>query len=281
VTVDWKVPAKGTRVLQLDIDPAELGRNYPNAASLAGDAKATLARLIESTVPVSGPARANWTVRAGALVAQWRERFEPLLASDAAPLRPERICQEITDALPPDGIVVCDTGHSGMWCAAMVELTQPDQRFYRAAGSMGWGFPGALGVKCARPEQAVICFTGDGAFYYHIAELETAVRFGINLIVVVNNNTALNQEIPLWDKVYPEGEASKGRTEDLWRFEKIDFAQVARSLGCEGIRVETAEDLRPALLQAMAMNKPVVIDVVSDVGAFAPSGWTPEGRHGY
>lgn len=287
VTVDWKVPRKGTTVLQLDIDPQELGRNYPNAVSLAGDAKATLAQLIdvidvmEGAAPAVHERRENWVARVGELVGDWRKAADPLRNSDAVPIRPERICQDITDVLPADGIVVCDTGHSGMWCAAMVELTQPAQRFVRAAGSMGWGFPGAMGVKCAQPDRAVICFTGDGAFYYHIAELETAARFGINLVVVVNNNSALNQEIPLWDKVYPEGEAAQARTEDLWRFEKIDFAAVARSFGCEGIRVEHPDELKAALTRALATNKPVVIDVISDIDAFAPQGWTPEGRHGY
>jgi acetolactate synthase-1/2/3 large subunit len=271
-------------VIQLDIDAQELGRNYPNAVSLAGDARATLARLVEVAEPMEPAAtgaRADWLAHVAARVDDWRRAAEPMCSSDAVPIRPERICREITEVLPADGIVVCDTGHSGMWCAAMVELTQPAQRFVRAAGSMGWGFPGAMGVKCACPERAVICFTGDGAFYYHIAELETAARFGINLVVVVNNNSALNQEIPLWDKVYPKGRAAEARTEDLWRFEKIDFAAVARSFGCEGIRVEQPGELKDALQRALAMNRPVVIDVVSDIDAFAPHGWTPEGHHGY
>ena len=281
VTVDWKVPQKGTRVIQLDIDAQELGRNYPNAVSLAGDAKATLAALTAVAPPAAPQGRDVWTEHIAELVAAWHRAFAPLLASEAMPIRPERLCHEIADALPAGGILVADTGHSGMWCAAMAELTKPDQRFIRAAGSMGWGFPGAMGVKCAHPDRAVVCFTGDGAFYYHIAELETAARFGINLIVVVNNNSALNQEIPLWDKVYPDGDATGARTEDLWRFEKIDFAAVARSLGCEGIRVEHPGKLKEALTHALTLNKPVVLDVVSDVAAFAPHGWTPEGRHGY
>ena len=281
VSVDWKVPGKGTTVIQLDIDPNELGRNYPNAVSLHGDARATLAAMIAASPSASPEGRKAWTARTAELVAEWHDKFDAMLASDAVPIRPERLCKEITDVLPEGAFVVSDTGHSGMWCAAMVELTKPGQRFIRAAGSMGWGFPGAMGVKCAYPDRAVVCFTGDGAFYYHVGELETAARFGINLVVVVNNNSALNQEIPLWDKVYPTGEASRARTEDLWRFEKIDFVAVAKSLGCEGIRVEHPGELKDALQRALAMNKPVVVDVISDVAAFAPHGWTSEGRHGY
>ncbi|MDB6001685.1 MAG: putative acetolactate synthase large subunit [Rhizobacter sp.] len=285
VTVDWAVPPTGTRVIQLDIDPLELGRNYPNTVSLAGDAKATLSRLIAQVSAQAADVAAAlqpWRDTVRQLVQAWRARFEPLLNSDAVPIRPERICHEISAVLPEGGVVVADTGHSGMWAAAMVELTQPGQRLVRCAGSLGWGFPGAMGVKCAVPDRTVICFTGDGAFYYHLGELETAARFGINLVVVVNNNSALNQEIPLWDKVYASGSTAGAKVDDLWRFRRTDFAAVAESLGCVGIRVERPGDLREALQRAIAMNKPVVVDVVSDVDAFAELAWTQKGaQSGY
>jgi acetolactate synthase-1/2/3 large subunit len=280
-TVDWQVPPRGTRVVQLDIEGSELGRNYPNAASLQGDAKATLQKLLALAAERKAVDRTAWTAKTAKLVAAWREQFEPLRASDAAPMRPERICKAISDILPADGVVVSDTGHSGMWTGAMLELTQPGQRYVRCAGSMGWGFPGAMGVKCALPDRAVICFTGDGAFYYHLAELETAARFGINLVVVVNNNSALNQEIPLWDNVYPGKSAANARVDDLWRMRDTNFADVARTLGCEGIRVEHPSELEAALEKALAMKRPVVVDVVSAVDAFAPKAWTPGGGGGH
>jgi acetolactate synthase-1/2/3 large subunit len=211
------------------------------------------------------------------LVQQWREAFAAQLNSDAMPIRPERICKEISEVLPSNGVVVSDTGHSGMWTSAMIEMRHPEQRYIRCAGSMGWGFPGAMGVKCALPERTVICFTGDGAFYYHLAELETAARFHINLIVVVNNNNALNQEIPLWDNVYPNKTSAGARTEDLWSFNNTDFAQVAEALGCVGMRVQDPKELNAALKHAIGLNKPVVIDVISDIEAYAPKGWTPKG----
>ena len=147
---------------------------------------------------------------------------------------------------------------------------------------MGWGFPGAMGVKCALPDQTVVCFTGDGAFYYHIAELETAARFNINLIVVVNNNGALNQEIPLWDSAYGSKEAaSNAELKALWQFETINFAELAQSLGCVGIRITDPNQLEETLQHAYTLNKPVVIDVVSDVNAFAKKAWTPKDTYGY
>lgn len=283
VSVDWQVPPAGSAVIQLDIEPAELGRNYANAVSLAGDAQATLQRLnamlgpdtTPDTGPDTAPHRAAWRTRTQQLVAEWRAQFEPLRTSSAAPLRPERICKEISDVLPEGGVLVSDTGHSGMWTGAMAELTRPGQRYIRCAGSMGWGFPGAMGVQCALPDSKVVCFTGDGAFYYHLAELETAARHGINLVVVVNNNSALNQEIPLWDKVYPGGSSAGARVDELWRMRDTNFARVAESLGCAGIRVEHPDALRDALLRALAINRPVVVDVVSAIDAFAPKAWTP------
>jgi acetolactate synthase-1/2/3 large subunit len=201
--------------------------------------------------------------------------------SDAVPMRPERICKAISDMLPHDGIVVSDTGHAGIWTARMIELNSLQQSYHRTAGSLGWGFPAALGVKCAMPERAVVCFTGDGGFYYHIAELETARRHGINAVIVVNNNSGLNQEIKLNDIAY--GGKQRGRAEEMWRFPDLDFAKIAQAFGCAGIRVERAGDLNDVLKSAIAMDKPVVVDVVTDTYAIAPHPWTSTERdfHSY
>jgi acetolactate synthase-1/2/3 large subunit len=156
----------------------------------------------------------------------------------------------------------------------MIDLKHASQKYIRCAGSMGWGFPGALGVKCAVGERPVVCWTGDGAFYYHIAELETAVRYGINLVVVVNNNSALNQEIPLVKGALRQPAV---KTEELWDFQKIDFAKVAEALGCVGIRAETPAQVKEALSNAFSMRRPVIIDAVTDVNAFARRAWVPQG----
>jgi acetolactate synthase-1/2/3 large subunit len=281
-TVDWAVPQTDTAVIQLDINAVELGRNYPNSISLNGDAKAILQQLTATAQKEKGADFSAWRSRTQELVSQWREHFEPLLNSNATPIRPERICQEISNALPTNGVVVSDTGHSGMWTGAMIQLNHPSQSYVRCAGSMGWGFPGAMGVKCALPDQTVVCFTGDGAFYYHIAELETAARFNINLVVVVNNNGALNQEIPLWDSAYGSKEAAaQADPNPLWKFEPINFAELAESLGCVGMRVTDPNELQNTLKKAFALNTPVVIDVVSDINAFAKKAWTPKDTYGY
>ena len=265
VTYEWTLPPKGTPVIQIDIDPSELGRTYPAAVALQGDAKVTLRKLIEAMEPM-GP-RAEWLDRVRQLVVQWRAYAEPLRNSDAVPIRPERICKEITDCLPPDAMVVSDTGHAGIWSGSMIQLHSPDQGYIRCAGTLGWGLSAAMGAKCALPDQPVLCFTGDGGFWYHIAELETALRYGINTVTVVNNNHSLNQEKRGIERIYT---GQPGNSDELWQFLDVDLAQVARAIGCHGVRVEKPGQIRPAIEEALASGKPALVDVASDIEVVAP-----------
>jgi acetolactate synthase I/II/III large subunit len=270
VTNNWKIPRPGTAVIQLDISAADLGRNYPNTVALLGDAKVTLRKLIEAAKPMEP--RTGWVRRTQQLVADWGAEVAPLRDSDAAPIRPERLCKEITEFLPPNAVVVSDTGHSGIWSGTMIELNKPGQRYIRCAGSLGWAFPGSLGVKCALPGTPVLCFTGDGGLYYHLAELETAVRYGINAVIVVNDNRSLNQETRLFDAAY--GGQQRGRAREMWVFEDVNLAKVAEAMGCFSVRVERPNELRSALEQGFAANRPAVIDVASDIKALAARGWS-------
>jgi acetolactate synthase I/II/III large subunit len=271
VTARWQVPKPGKPIIHLDIDAGEIGRNYPTRLALLGDAKTVLRQMLAGA-DSGGAKRASWLATVRGFIEDWRALVAANLDSDAVPMRPERVCREITRALPEGGVLVCDTGHSGIWAGALVEFTRPGQRLIRCAGSLGWGFPGALGVKCALPNTPVVCFAGDGGFYYHLAELETAARYGINLVVVVNNNSALNQEIPHFDKSYGGDPDERGR--EMWGFSNVNFAKVAESLGCVGIRVERPADLPKTFERAFAAGKPVVIDVVTDHRAFSPKTWT-------
>ena len=270
VTNNWKIPRPGTAVIQLDIAAAELGRNYPNTVALVGDAKVALRKLIEAAKPMEP--RTGWVRRVQQLVEDWRAEAAPLRNSDAAPIRPERLCKEISEFLPANAVVVSDTGHSGIWSGTMIDLDKPGQRYIRCAGSLGWAFPGSLGVKCALPDTPVLCFTGDGGFYYHLAELETAVRYGINAVIVVNDNRSLNQETRLFDAAY--GGQQRGRAREMWVFEDVNLAKVAEAMGCFSVRVERPSELRSALERAFAANRPSVIDVVSDIKALAARGWS-------
>ena len=268
VTNEWTVPAPGTPVVQIDIDASELGRSYPAEATLQGDARASMRKLMEVMEPI-GP-RSDWVGRAQQLVSEWRDDVAPLANSDAVPIRPERLCKELTDYLPSDAIVVSDTGHSGIWTGTMMDLNDPGQGFIRCAGSLGWGFPGALGAKCAAPDRPVIGFTGDGGFWYHMSEMETALRYGINAVIVVNNNHSLNQEKHSNERIYA---GEPGNPDELWHFLDIDFSKIAQSIGCFGIRVERPGEIQGALEQAFASGKPAIVDVATDIDGIAPRAW--------
>ncbi len=277
VTHTWRVPAPGTPVVQIDADPLEIGRNYANTIGLVGDPRTALASLRGA---IGHPKRNRaFAEQAVARIAAWREEIAPLLASNTAPVRVERLCAEITRALPQDGILVADTGYSGIWTGNLVELTPAyaggtGQTYLRAAGSLGWSFPAALGAKCAAPDRKVLCFSGDGALYYHLPELETARRRGIAVALVVNNNSGFGQG---WPNLLRTQGNQPGDPAELLRFGPTDFAAVARSFGLRGIRVEHPADLAPALREALAVEETVVVDVVTDIEARAPEPWTPKG----
>jgi len=272
VTNEWRIPAEGTPVIQIDIDPSELGRSYPNEVSLHGDAKATLRKLIEALEPIGG--RNDWVSRAQELVKDWREEVAPRSNSEAVPIIPERLCNELTKFLPEDSILVSDTGHAGIWTGSMVDLNHPGQGYIRCAGSLGWGLPGAIGVKCAAPDRPVVCFTGDGGLWYHIGELETAVRYNIPVITVVNNNRGLMQNKRGDDRGYANVDGAD--SSELWQFNDVDLAKVAESMGALGIRVDRPGDIQSALEQALASGRPTVVDVVTDpMDSESPVPWAP------
>ena len=272
VTNEWRIPAEGTPVIQIDIDPSELGRSYPNEVSLHGDAKATLRKLIEALEPIGG--RKDWVSRAQELVKDWREEVAPRSNSEAVPIIPERLCNELTEFLPEDSILVSDTGHAGIWTGSMVDLNHPGQGYIRCAGSLGWGLPGAIGVKCAAPDRPVVCFTGDGGLWYHIGELETAVRYNIPVITVVNNNRGLMQNKRGDDRGYANVDGAD--SSELWQFNDVDLAKVAESMGALGIRVDRPGDIQSALEQALASGRPAVVDVVTDpMDSESPVPWAP------
>jgi acetolactate synthase-1/2/3 large subunit len=270
VTHTWRVPALGTRVVQLDADASEFERSYATEETLCGDPKATLAALLaELGRPARDGAYLHW---AQGIMAEWRRAMAPRLASEAVAIDPARLCAEITAALPADGVLVADTGYSGIWTGTLIEFNGAGQSYLRAAGSLGWAFPAALGAKLAVGARKVLCWTGDGGFYYHLPELETARRLGIAVTVVVNNNSGFGQGWPNYLK--QAGNRPKA-AEQVLRFGPTNFAEVARSFGLRGIRVERPGEIAAALREALSSGETVVVDVATEIEARAPEPWTP------
>lgn len=264
----WAVPTSKVRVIQIDIEPENLGRNYNLEVAIHGDAKVILERMTTLADSKNFPERTEWLSRITKLRSDWYYKYQPLMESDAKPIRPERLCREISNAAPKNAVFVVDTGHAGMWMGGMFDLTHSEQTYIRSAGHLGWAFPASLGAKCALPNKPVICFTGDAGFWYHIAEIEVAVRWNINTIVIVNNNSGGNQSKRGFDRAYGGEQTEEGR--QLWTFNNINFAAIAENIGAVGIRVENAKEIKPAIEKAIELNNPVIIDVVTDINALAP-----------
>jgi len=269
-TGGWKLPKQGTAVIQVDIDPLEIGRNYPGTVGILSDVRAAL-EAIRAAAPATR--RDAWLAQSKAHFDAWRAEAQKHRSSDQVPLRPERICQELTEVLPKDAILFADTGYAALLTGTLMHLRHPAQRYFRAAGSLGWSFPASLGGKCAAPDRPVVCFTGDGGFFYHLPELETARRRGIKTVTVVNNNNCLGQglrNLTLAYKGYDE--ANKG---ECYEFNDTDFSKVAQTFDCFGVVVEKPQDFRKAFEAAMAADRPAVIDVRSDPAALVALPWMP------
>jgi acetolactate synthase I/II/III large subunit len=270
VTLNWQIPALATPIVQIDADPHEIGRSYPNTTGVVGDPKATVTRLNQI---IGRPVRdSGFAEEAARIVVDWRASMAPLIERNTGPITVERLCAEITKALPADGVLVADTGYSGIWTGTMIDFNGAGQTYLRAAGSLGWAFPAALGAQCAAGPRRVVCFTGDGGFYYHLAELESARRYRIPSVTVINNNSGFGQNLT---GVHRLSGNRPGRGEELIRFGPTDFTKVAASFGVRGIRVEQPGEIASALATALVADEPIVVDVVTELEPRAPEAWSP------
>ncbi|MEN3379194.1 MAG: acetolactate synthase large subunit, partial [Hyphomicrobiales bacterium] len=246
----WAVPKIGTPAIQIDIDPEALGRNYPCVAMVNGDAKVTLAAMGRLADRASAAKRKAWIDEAQSIRREWYEKYNALLNADQVPIHPARICGDLTKYVPDDAIVIVDTGHAGMWMGGMYDLRTTRQSYFRSAGHLGFAFCAGIGAKAACPERPVVVFTGDAGFWYHIGEIETAVRWKLNSVTVVNNNGGGNQSKRGFDRAYGGTQTEQAR--ELWTYRQVNFAKIAEDMGAMGIRVEKPADFAPALAKAIA-----------------------------
>ncbi len=224
----WSLPQPGTAAIQLDLNPENIGRNYSTQVAINGDAKAVVARMV-TLAQGTAPAHAEWLAEAARANAEWREQNDAVLTSDDAPTRPERICGDLSKFLPDDSIVVVDTGHAGMWMGGYYDLRTPQQSYLRSCGHLGWALPAGMGAKAGAPDRPTVVFTGDAGAWYHIGELETAVRWKLNSVTVVNNNSGGNQSKRGFDTVYGGQQTPGGRS--MWTFTDVNFADLAENVG--------------------------------------------------
>jgi acetolactate synthase-1/2/3 large subunit len=180
----------------------------------------------------------------GLIMEKWGENVEKELNSDLTPIKCHRVIKEIRNFLSPNDILVADTGSENIWSGVFFDVLDSGRNFIHAAGSLGWSFPATIGAKLAAGEKKVVNLIGDGGIGYHIGELETALRYGIPFVSVVLNNRS-------WSN--PRGSA------------EVNFADVAKSFGAYGIRVEKPAEIAEALKEASDSDKPAIVDVLVDV----------------
>ncbi|HMM46880.1 MAG TPA: thiamine pyrophosphate-binding protein [Thiobacillaceae bacterium] len=260
-----RMPEPGMRVIHIDINPAQPGANYPNVLPLVGDARSVLRQMLTVAGTEGRTAHGDWVASAQTSLRAWRDGEAACTHGNAIPIRPEQLAVELVDACPPDTLYVADTGYVGTWAGVYMDLPA-GKNFLHCEGSLGWAFPAAIGAKAAVPERPVIAFTGDGGFFYHLTELETAIRNGIDVVTVVLNNQAMAFQTHLLRSLW----AGSRDLEKLSEFGSTNFAGVAREMGAWGVRVTDPKALGPAIREALDAGRPAVIEVLIDQTAVAP-----------
>ena len=254
--------------IHIDVDGTEIGRNY-EALRVTGDARETLSALTEALkkrdLSARKAARAGVERAIREAKAKYEKESSAVRHSEAAPIRPERIMTEIDKVLTENDIVVADASYSSIWIVNYLRARKPGQRFItpRGLAGLGWGFPMAMGAKLANPKANVYCVVGDGGFGHVWSELETARRMGVKVTLIVLNNGILGFQ------KHAENVKFGAHTSAV-HFKPVDHAAIARSAGCEGIRVEEPGDIADALAKAAANKHTTLIDVITDENAYPP-----------
>ena len=260
-TKRYALPPERVPLVHLDILAEEIGRCRPATVALWGDARAGLEDLAEALADDAKRARAARTDYIGEIpvrMAAWRQEAAARLDSSERPIHMARLCRELNVALPADSILVADGGFAGHWTGLLYDTKSPGRHFIpdRGLASIGYGLPGGIGAALAAPQTPVVAITGDGGFNMMLGELETARRAGIGLTIVVVNNAASGYVKALQHAMF------RGRYQSSDLVE-MDYAAIARTMGCAGIRVEDPERLAAALREGLAeRSRPTVLDIV-------------------
>jgi acetolactate synthase-1/2/3 large subunit len=262
-TSNWTLPDPSCRTVHVDVDVAEIGRNYRSLGVL-GDAKLGLAALAAGLEAAGARSVTGRRADLARDLSDWRARIQPLAESSARPIRPERGLAEVARFTNDETIVCADASYSSLWAADRLTLRRPGRRLIsaRGFGGIGWALPAGIGAKLAAPDKRVLCLTGDGAFGFVFQELETAARYGLGVVVVVLNNSTFAYQKHAEQLHY-------GRSFETELLD-VDYAALARVLRCDGISVSDPDQLAPALGAAIASGRPTVINVVIDPEAFPP-----------
>lgn len=272
-TANWRKGAiydvPRTKIVQVNVDAEEVGRNYPVEVGLVSDGAAFLEDLLAATNGAAGgPDRyAAWVERVSGFRDEWRAAIEPILTAPTSPIHPGRMCYEVGEALGDRGRIFVDIGDVVQYAEPYMTVRRPGAwHISPGMAEMGWAAQGAPGACLADPGSPAVVLTGDGAFMMGPQVVATAVEHGLPVIWVILNNLELGIE--------RKGAGAKfGRSHPWYTFTveatgepyTPDFAALARSFGADGERIEDAAQFRPAVEKALATGRPTVLDVAVDV----------------
>ena len=250
VTGNTRNFARNAKVIQIDVDAAEINKNVLVDCSVVGDAKEVLKRLIDM---VEQKEHKEWLEYVEELKAKYPLRYNQEGLSGPA------IIEEIYRQTKGDAIIVTEVGQHQMWAAQYYKYKAP-RTFLSSGGlgTMGYGLGAAIGAKMGNPDKVVINVAGDGCFRMNMNEIATATRNDVPLIQVVINNQVLGM-VRQWQTLFYEGRYSNTVLKD-----KVDFVKLAEAMGAVGIRVTTKEELQEALAKAIRLNTTVVLDCMID-----------------
>lgn len=266
-TLNWTLPPKTTKIIHVDIDPNEIGRNFPVEVALIGDAKATLNELLKAIMSLVTKhhlfllSRRKSLIKA--VVEKWRKSIEHLMNSNEIPIHVPRIIKELRSILPRDAIFVCDGSMASFYGAIYYDVLSQGRYFIapRGMAGIGAGFPLTLGAKIASPNNIVVGMGGDGGFAYSLHELETSRRLRIPVVYIVLNNSSFG-----WIRMAELNYFGKTISTN---FTELNYAKIAEAFNCLGFRVERPDELRDTLIEAIKASSDykcaAIVDVVTAV----------------
>ena len=245
-----------TKVIHIDIDPAEIGKNVEVDLPIVGDAKnvlASLNKILDDYKPSDDVNK--WTD----MIKKQKLELKPRLTYDDVPLKPQTVIKEIAEVLTPEAILTTDVGQNQMWAAHFFETQRP-RKFISSGGlgTMGFGFPAAIGAKVACPDDVVVSINGDGGFLMVCQELATVREYDIPVIAVVLENRTLGMVYQWQSLLY------NNRHSQTLLGNSPDFVKLAESFGVNAVRISKPGETKEALSAAIKDNEPILLNVVID-----------------
>lgn len=249
------------KVIQVDIDPAEIGKNRPAEIAIIGDVKAVLIQLLismEKNLPKNLVSKwSQWNDYLQKANEIDKDIIKKILSSDKVPMKPERMIVEILDYITPDTLLVIDGGDIAIFTFGLISnyYRNPRSTFCSIGmGHLGVGSSYSIAAKLAKQDKPVVCINGDGSFMFNVQELETAVRLCLPIVICVGNNSA-------WGMLKTNQKNSMKKRYCDVDLPNIDYSKIAKSFGCYGEKIEKPEDIKPALKRAFDSGLPSVLDI--------------------